>query len=401
MSERFLFRHFFDVLALGGALAEWTLACWLLGVPRHAALHVAAPLFLAMLNRAAARPLEREPATGPFAGTPGRVVLAAAFGALACCAVLGVLATGWGAVRLLGALTAEAGVASLAVREPLFGPEFQWLASLALAAVIGLVADGYVRGHRRITVTRIALPVAGLPPAFAGMRIVHVSDFHLGPLADRVALREAIDRVSALDPDVICVTGDVIDTPAADLTGWIPELTRIRAREGVFAILGNHDRRAGAERVAAAIRAGTTWRVLRDDVATIRRGDARLHVAGLEDRPEPHEADGLSALLERVPRGDRVILLAHRPSVFPTAVAAGVPAVLAGHTHGGQLAVPGLRHLNVARLLHGPFDTGTFRRHRSVLHVNRGLGTSGQRIRIGAPREISVVTLVAAATTPR
>jgi predicted MPP superfamily phosphohydrolase len=223
-----------------------------------------------------------------------------------------------------------------------------------------------------------------------------VTDLHLGPLAERAALREAIDRVLALDPDVVCVTGDVIDSPVAVLDSWMPELARLTARHGVFAILGNHDREVGADRVAEALRRWTGWRVLRDEVGTVEVGGGRLHLLGLEDRPRSQAADALPALLARVPAGEPAVLLAHRPTVFPAAAAAGVSLMLAGHTHGGQLAVPGAPRLNVARVLVTQYDAGFFERDGARLHVNRGLGTSGQRVRIGAPREITVLTLVAA-----
>jgi hypothetical protein len=107
MSEKFIFRHFFDGLAIGGALAEWGLACWLLGVP-PAWLHLLLLPVLALVNRRAAGPLEREPATGIFAGATGRIVLGAAFAAFASACVLGALASATGIVWLLGALSAEA-----------------------------------------------------------------------------------------------------------------------------------------------------------------------------------------------------------------------------------------------------------------------------------------------------
>ena len=106
----------------------------------------------------------------------------------------------------------------------------------------------------------------------------------------------------------------------------------------------------------------------------------------------------LAAVLARVPAGEPFLLLAHRPSVFPAAAEAGVPVLLCGHTHGGQLAVPGFPHLNVARFVMGPYSVGLFRRGDSVVHVTRGLGATGQRVRFGAPREISEVTLRAALT---
>src|SRR5262249_14402885 len=155
------------------------------------------------------------------------------------------------------------------------------------------VGYGYVWGYRRLVVTRLVAPLPALPAPLAGIRIAHVSDLHLGPLADRDAVRDALDRVVALDPDVVCVTGDVVDSPATDLDAWIPELPRLRARRGVCATLGTPARHAGAERVAVALRRWTGWRVLRDEVATVEIAGARLHLLGLEDRREAEATDGL------------------------------------------------------------------------------------------------------------
>jgi predicted MPP superfamily phosphohydrolase len=263
----------------------------------------------------------------------------------------------------------------------------------AVGAGFGTMAHGYLRGHRRLRITRLDLPIPGLPPALDGLRLAQVSDLHVGPLAHRGALREAFARVMALDPDVVCVTGDIADSPATDLAVWVPELARLRARHGVFVILGNHDREAGVEEVARALVRGTAWRLLRDEVAPVEIGGARLHIVGLEDRASPEEAHGLPALLATIPAGEPRIVLAHKPCVFEVAAVAGVPLTLAGHTHGGQMAFPGMPRLNPARFLMSSFDGGTYSRAGALLHVSRGLGVSGQRVRVGVPREIALVTL--------
>ena len=391
--EGFLFRHFFDGLALGGALAEWGLACWLLDLEVPVGFHIVVPALLGVVNRLAARRFEREPVTGLLTGRAGYVTLAIAFGALVSAGVLAVLASAWVAGSLLGALSAEAGMVARLGPEPIFGTAFRWIGGAAVGLAGGTVAYGYLRGYRELVVTPIELPLRGLS---APVRLVHVSDLHLGPLADRAALREALDRVAALAPDLVCVTGDLVDSPATDLDAWMPELARLTARHGVFAVLGNHDRRAGADRVAAALARWSDWRLLRDEVATIEVAGSRLHLVGLEERPEGRAADALPDLVARVPGGEPFVVLAHRPSVLPVAAAVGVPLVLAGHTHGGQLAVPGVPQLNLARLLQMGFEAGCYVRDRTLLHVNRGLGTSGQRVRIGVPREISVLTLTLA-----
>src|SRR5207249_7975654 len=114
---------------------------------------------------------------------------------------------------------------------------------------------------------------------------------------------------------------------------------------------------------------------------------ARLHLIGLEDRLEETVSEALSGLIAGVPAGEPAVVLVHRPDAFAAVAATGAPLVLAGHTHGGQLAVPGMRQLNLAWLLRMSFHAGSFVRDGSLLHVNRGLGASGQCVRVAAPRE--------------
>ncbi len=392
--SRLIFRNFWTTVALGGALGEWTLACWFLGPPASWLVHVLGIASLLAITRLAAVAYERERHTGPVLHIAGGVMLAAGLVAAVGAAALGVTAGGWFAVGALTAFPAQADALDMPVRLR-FGEPFEALAGLVVAATMAAAAWGYTHGHRRLRVTQLDVPLAGLPAPLHGLRIVHVTDLHLGPTAHRDALREAFERVNALDPDLICVTGDLVDSAVTDLDHWIPELSCLRARHGVFAVLGNHDGYAGHDRVTAALRAHTHWRLLRDEVATLEIDGARLHLIGLEDRRAPGTAAMLPALLATVPPGEPRLLLVHQPVAFPDAAALGVPLTLAGHTHGGQIRLPGLPALNPARVLKTPLDAGTFACGEALLHVNLGLGTSGQRVRIGAPREITVVTLLA------
>lgn len=391
-----VFRHFWTTVALLGALGEWTLACWFLGTPDSWIVHPLAVAILTAANRLAAEAFERERHAGPLLHAGGGIVLATGVIAAVGAAALGVTAAGWFVATTLIAFPAQAG----AIEAPagaIFGPPFDALATLSIAVAMAMASWGYTLGHRQLRVTRLDVATPNLPSVLDGLRIVHLSDLHLGPTAHRDALREAFDRANALDPDLICVTGDLVDSPVADLDHWLPELNRLRARHGVFAVLGNHDRHAGADRVAAALRTATHWRLLRDEIATVEIDGERLHLVGLEDRPGPETAVMLPSLLADVPTGDARLVLVHQPSAFTTAAELRVPLTLAGHTHGGQIAVPGLPFLNPARVMMTRFDAGTFASGRSLLHVNRGLGTSGQRVRIGAPREITLVTLLSPA----
>jgi hypothetical protein len=395
----FLFdRVSYRELALIGAPATWGLACWLsaplpislLALPAPA--HLALVAGLALLNLLAARALDGEPTPASFRHPRAAFLLRVSFAACAGAAAVGTTAALYLAGHAVGTLQAQAGTVAGMLAPTLLGSGFRPIATTVLALTLATVVYGYTRGARRRVVATVTVPVDGLPAALEGLRIAHVSDLHLGPLMRRDLLRRAFAEVTALAPDLVCVTGDIVDGPATDLASWVPELRAIDAPGGVYAILGNHDRRTGADRVATALARWTSWRVLRDEVATIEHAGTRLHLVGLEDRRRPFAAH-LPALLARVPAGEPAIVLGHKPEVFHAAARAGVALTLAGHTHGGQVAVPGFPQLNVARVLLSRLDAGWFQHGRSLLHVSRGLGMSGQPLRVGVPAEITIITL--------
>jgi hypothetical protein len=394
---RFIFRNFWSFLALTAAASEWALACWFLGRSPSLAAHGAGIVLLALGNRLAAVAIEQERHRRPVTRALGVGALAVGFSAFVVAGTLLGLAAGW---TLLSGFVAGPAVAGNLGAGPLAEAGFRWLGTLGAAAGGFVMFHGYVRGHRRLRIRRRALALPALPPALDGFRIVHLSDLHVGPLADRRALAAAIERVNALAPDVVCVTGDIVDSAKTDVAAWLPLLAHLHARLGVFAILGNHDREAGADRIAEALAAGTSWHVLRDATHVLQVGDARLRVLGLEDRPASSLGVHLPALVASIEPGDVPILLCHHPDVFDEAAAAAIPLTLAGHTHGGQLAVPGLPQLNVSRLLITARSVGWFRQDGQYLHVSSGLGVSGQRVRVGMPPEVTDITLRHAPAEP-
>jgi predicted MPP superfamily phosphohydrolase len=402
-----VFMHFWSFLALAAALAQWGLWCLLVGPPAWLGWHVLGPACLAIANRLAAEACDTRD-RHPLLGRAGALTLAVGFGSTV--AGLGVAAL-WAlfGLRRLMAAPAVAGplVAGPLVAGPLLatppaGPDtgFEIGARLLVVATGLVMTYGYVHGHRRLRVAERTLALPGVAGALDGLRLVHLSDLHLGPLADRPAIRDVFERVNALDADLICITGDLIDNPKADLESWLPELRRLRARHGVVAILGNHDRYSNADRIAGAIRRLTPIRLLREEVLELDCDGTSLFLIGLEDRWPAETETILPRLAADLPPGAPVIVLAHHPHAFDAAVAAGLPLTLAGHTHGGQLAIPGLRHLNMARILVTGRDIGWFRSEGHRMHVSAGLGVSGQRIRVGVPRDVTVVRLIGSAPMP-
>ncbi len=316
-------------------------------------------------------------------------------------------------VLLLGITLAVAGGASLLLAGLLgaFGagvaPEAFRLASVsAVALVAGALAWGFTGGQARVERTRVRLPVPGLAPQLAGLRIVQATDLHIGNRLEGERLDRMVDRINAQDPDVVVLTGDLFDFDPACVEDGARRLGRLRARYGVYAILGNHDIRTGAEAVARGLaRFAPGLRLLRDEIVRLPV-PAPLHLAGSEDPGNDWSARGVElASLERLaaerPADGPTLLLVHRPELFAQAARLGFPIVIAGHTHGGQLALPTPGgHLNLARLV-TPFTRGLFRCGESVMYVNRGLGVGGPAVRVNCPREIATLELEPAGAASR
>jgi predicted MPP superfamily phosphohydrolase len=261
----------------------------------------------------------------------------------------------------------------------------------ALAGAFGAAVLGVALSLRqRPRVRPVDVFVAGLPPAFDGYRIAQISDLHCGPFAGAGRIAGWVDEVNRLGADLIAVTGDLITSGPDYVDVVAQELGNLSARDGVYAAMGNHDYFTEGELVAAALdRAGLT--VLRNRGVTLRRDEAALYVAGADDT-WTHRHDVAAALTGRPPSAP-VVLLAHDPALFPEAVSHGVDLTLSGHTHGGQIGLPGFsRRLNLARVM-TRFTTGVYRSGKSTLYVNRGLGTTGPPVRLAVAPEIALLTL--------
>jgi len=231
--------------------------------------------------------------------------------------------------------------------------------------------------------------IDGLPRELDGYRIGQLSDVHCGPNTPAHRVRRWVDRLNALDLDLMTVTGDLITHGSSHVSDVAAALGGLRARDGVYACMGNHDYFTDGEHfVRQLTRHGLT--VLRNRGVVVERDGAQLYVAGVDDTWTSRH-DVARALADR-PAGAPTVLLAHDPNLFPEAIARDVELTLSGHTHGGQLAVPGVRRLSLARFI-TEFTAGLYRRGRSWLYVNRGAGTTGPPVRLGAPAELAVLTL--------
>lgn len=400
---RWFFSNFFRLLLFTVSAAQWAVLWWIV------APYVAVPIILQVIGPFLVYGMNRRltlRARTPSLAKHGierlpRLYYAAAFTCLFCALFLFVNWTAWGVFGFLATTfaTQAQGLqsgwtmpASLVVGSRMTG----MAGILSLGLVFGY---GYTIGQRRLRVSTIPLPLLGAPKAWDGLRVAQISDIHIGPNLDRAQLERFVERVNQVGADIVCVTGDIADNAGSDLETNFPILARLRAKHGVFAILGNHDHYAGADRVAEALRRLTDFTVLRDETVSLSVRGHELHIVGLDDRGADW-ARGLTyvpqldKLCATLPPGEPVLLLCHRPDVFVHAARLRIGLTLSGHTHGGQLAIPWLggRAPNLARFITA-FDRGLFGRHGAFLYVNCGLGVTGQRIRLATPREISVVEL--------
>jgi uncharacterized protein len=390
------FRYFGLLLLIAASAAQWSVLAWMVyigtGVEWSWWVHLSAVALLTACNRAL---------TMPRAGRRSwafRAYTGVAFVAMFCALFLALSATAFALVHLVvGGLTVHAlGPDGQVALDAGMSDAFRWVATFGMAFITLTMGYGYTLGQRALSVTRTPLTVRGLSRP---LRIAQISDVHVGQNLTAAQLSRFVESVNRSEPDIICITGDIADSPLADMATFFPILAGLRARFGVFAILGNHDHYTGAERVAAALRRWTPFHVLRDDALTLELEGGRLHIIGLDDRGRDWargvRSDGqLGELLAAAPEGVPVLLLAHRPDIFHQAAAAGVALTLSGHTHGGQLAIPWFdgRRRNLAEFV-TEFNRGLYGAAGSYLYVNCGLGVTGQRIRLWTPREISLLDL--------
>lgn len=268
------------------------------------------------------------------------------------------------------------------------------LAALRAVGVCALVAAAVAVGTRGIlrppAVRRVEVPLARWPAALDGLRLVQISDVHIGPLLGRDFSTALAERVHALAPDLVAVTGDLADGPAAHLADEVAPLGALHAPLGVYFVTGNHDYYSGDAAWVARVRE-LGWQPLRNARVALERAGAVFDLAGVDD----HRGDWVRGSAEDLPRAlagrDRerpVVLLAHDPSTFRKAARAGVDLQLSGHTHGGQIwPFRWLVRLAV------PFVAGLYRVGESTLYVSRGTGFWGPPLRLGAPGEITEIVL--------
>lgn len=262
-------------------------------------------------------------------------------------------------------------------------------AAVVGAVVLALSAVALRSGLRLPAVRRVEIALARWPRALDGFRIVQISDIHIGPMLGRDFAAGLTGRVNALDPDLVVVTGDLVDGSVEALRDEVAPFAGLRARHGVFFVTGNHDVYSGGESWVERVRE-LGLRALRNERVAIGGADG-FDLAGVDD----HRGDwvhgsteDLDAAVAGRDESRALVLLAHDPGTFRRASKRSIDLQLSGHTHGGQI----WPFAYLVRLAI-PFVAGHYRVGRSQLYVSRGSGFWGPPMRLLAPAEISEIVL--------
>jgi predicted MPP superfamily phosphohydrolase len=270
-------------------------------------------------------------------------------------------------------------------------------AGSALAAGASTAGYGAIFGRHDYTIEEVVVRIPGLPRALEGYTLVQLSDVHFGQYIGEREIAAASSLVKDARPDMVVLTGDLIDHDIryAPLLGAFARRLGQHAKHGVVSAPGNHDHYAGLTEVNATLRAAGA-RVLMNEGIVIGEANAGVALLGVDDVWGARRGRGLGPNLDRaiasVPRELPRVLLCHNPAFFPEA-SGRVALQLSGHTHGGQV---NFLFRPADMLLPFGYVSGRYDRDGSELWVNRGFGTAGPPLRVGAPPEVTRVVLVAA-----
>ena len=275
-------------------------------------------------------------------------------------------------------------------------PEKRRFLARAVSAVVGASALGIAgtalfAALRPVAVKRVRIALDKLPASMNGFTIVQLSDIHVGPTIGKEFIDDMVARTNALDPDIVAITGDLVDGSVEELGAFVAGLGRLRARHGVYFVTGNHEYYSGADEWIAHLRT-LGVRVLRNERVSIGSGVDGFDLAGVDDYHANQFGRGHGMRFEGIVN-DRdasraLVLLAHQPKAIEQGEPEGVDLQLSGHTHGGQMYP-----FNFLVKLQQPYVAGLYRHGRAQVYVSRGTGYWGPPMRLGAPAEITRIEL--------
>ncbi|CAN5242376.1 metallophosphoesterase [soil metagenome] len=274
----------------------------------------------------------------------------------------------------------------------------QWTAVAVLALATLASSVGYRNARAVPRVAEVDVRIVDLPAALDGLRIVQISDLHVGPTIKAAQMQAIVDVVNRLDADFVAITGDLVDGSVAALAADVAPLGTMRSRFGSFFVTGNHEYYSGADAWVAQVRS-IGIRVLMNEHVVIERAGAKLVLAGVTDFGAQHfdpaqRSDPVRALAGAPADASVRILLAHQPRSATAAAAAGFDLQLSGHTHGGQFFP-----WNLFVRLQQPWVAGLARLGKLQVYISRGSGYWGPPKRLGAPSEITSIRLTASTSS--
>ncbi|MBM3860208.1 MAG: metallophosphoesterase, partial [Verrucomicrobia bacterium] len=254
----------------------------------------------------------------------------------------------------------------------------------AVTAIVVLITVYGLIEARRVGVTELRVR---MPNLSSDLRVVQISDVHMGLVVRGARLEQIVKKVNSLQPDLIVITGDLVDAEALHMEDMIPLLRRLKARHGVFAVTGNHEFFAGVGKVEAFLKEANVT-LLRNRSVTVA---GELQLVGLDDPSASRFTGGQPPpIAELVERGKPTMLLLHTPvTTLDRLQAAGIHLQLSGHTHQGQL----WPFNYIVKLIYKHTPYGLFTNDHATIYVSRGAGTWGPPMRVAAPPEITLITL--------
>lgn len=375
-------------------------AGWRAGLKRLATAYC----MLGAVLPAAALTVERARVTGPW-HFPFTYVAFLCAGFSASTLMLLVARDGPYAVAAVWRFVFRRGKKSAAAAAPAVEERRAFLLRATNAGVLVTSAGGFslaaYNGAKAPRLVEVEIRVEDLPEALDGFSIAQLSDVHIGPIHDGDYLRAAVERVNALKPDLVAVTGDLVDGVVEDLRDAVACLADLKSRHGTWFVSGNHEFYWDVDAWTAELRRiGLT--VLENEHRVVDHDGARLIVAGVHDfsgprHAVPKESDPFKAF-DGAPEGGFRLLLAHQPKSVFKASGAGAQLQLSGHTHGGQFfpftfVIPIFQRYVAGLYRHVNKLTGA----NVALYVHRGTGSWGPPLRLGSPKEIALIRLRRAA----
>jgi len=267
-----------------------------------------------------------------------------------------------------------------------------------VAAPFALAGFGALIERTDFRVREVDIPISNLPPDLQGLRLLQLSDIHVGPFLSERDLARVIDESLNLRPHLALITGDLISMRGDPLDACLRQIARLRPDAGILGCMGNHEAYTGLQDEVTEQGARLGVDFLREEARPLKFGNTTLNVAGVDYESISRRKSYLTDAELLILPGAVNLLMSHNPDVFPVAARKGFDLTLSGHTHGGQVTVEILNQtLNVARFI-TPFVSGFYgldQPRKASLYVTRGIGTIGLPVRIGAPPEITLLRLVA------